>query len=674
MTQIGGAVDKTKLWERYGEMLLKKFGKDLSARRLKRDQLPDDFVYENNMTYTEWIIRSYIRGGIARYEDIKSRVHPDLDRYRKLLTQKTRIKQIIQAIKDEEVQAGWSNPKEVTDINRFCGIIGCKHSKNETWLVPGLTDFLEKYDTVKSEVKIKAVPIYRDEHCTIYHPTTQEESCHIGRGTQWCTAANSGNMFDEYNKLGSMYIIVPTHRQYPKEKYQLHPATGQYMNDKDQAVPFIELLNRFPGIINVIPPIAEMSMKGEKVLIYINGTYREPYDERMDTRELHKLMFYLPERKIEMDLERVGFLKLGQEIYQIGNRTYLYNPESSYNFLPLKKMVQTKVEGLAVTAYEVATAWDSYSEEVLLLVFEPLSSPGVIIPTERLGIKPNRVYKFGEGLYIFRTDMHEGYFKIVDTANGVQTVLNNQPAIMYDLETNIVFYLPKSDQYLVDQDAIDNGLLKPTLDGLYMINNVIYAYTTELYTSHTGLMSIFHWEKDDYRCNRMPTPARALLSPSGIPLLNQFISNFNYANDHIKMKVDQHPRSHMFTYPAFILLCDLYHITGDGSDRIDYICGTCDRYIAYIYHGQIYHMDRPPIELLKALKTEMTTTPHVYEVLPNGDINAAIVVDDTRLWITWKTWKTWNDKLQFVSAKMEVYGNGKRERSLQPLRQQQQKP
>lgn len=105
--------DMHLLWEKYGMLLKDKFLEDRSAAMWRdSNELPPDFFYKNP-TYTDWIIRSYIRNGIILYGDIRTRVHPALDAYTSLPA------------------------KDQKPLDTFCGIVGCKHSITGQ-KVPGL--------------------------------------------------------------------------------------------------------------------------------------------------------------------------------------------------------------------------------------------------------------------------------------------------------------------------------------------------------------------------------------------------------------------------------------------------------------------------------------------------------------------------------------------------------
>ncbi len=73
----------------------------------------------------------------------------------------------------------------------------------------------------------------------VYHPTTEAGSKYYGRNTRWCTAAESNNMFNMYNRMGPLYIIeLKKHTDFDgnRIKYQIHFPSNQFMNSADQTV------------------------------------------------------------------------------------------------------------------------------------------------------------------------------------------------------------------------------------------------------------------------------------------------------------------------------------------------------------------------------------------------------------------------------------------------------
>lgn len=78
-----------------------------------------------------------------------------------------------------------------------------------------------------------ATLFYNDDDIKIIIPHTQVAACYFGRNTRWCTAANTGNMFESYNRQGRLYIIL-----FKKEnvRWQFHFETAQYMDEADRQI------------------------------------------------------------------------------------------------------------------------------------------------------------------------------------------------------------------------------------------------------------------------------------------------------------------------------------------------------------------------------------------------------------------------------------------------------
>jgi hypothetical protein len=60
-------------------------------------------------------------------------------------------------------------------------------------------------------------------------------SCELGSGTEWCTATgNTDGFFEEYIEDGPLFIFI--NNANPKDKYQVHFETDQYMGKNDNPI------------------------------------------------------------------------------------------------------------------------------------------------------------------------------------------------------------------------------------------------------------------------------------------------------------------------------------------------------------------------------------------------------------------------------------------------------
>ena len=79
--------------------------------------------------------------------------------------------------------------------------------------------------------------IYSDEDWTIYSPNTWPASVMLGRGANWCTAANSEQgeyYFNDYMEDGNLYILL--NNANPEEKYQFHFERREYTDKSNREI------------------------------------------------------------------------------------------------------------------------------------------------------------------------------------------------------------------------------------------------------------------------------------------------------------------------------------------------------------------------------------------------------------------------------------------------------
>ena len=169
----------------------------------------------SNKQYVQWIVKGYVSGFFRDLEDIESTAAEFLTMWHELQMRR-------------KLPAGYS------DINQI------KDSK--IW-AQAYTDIFNVYEKLKDAENTDANPrgnaktVFENDELRIVHPEDQKAACYYGRGTQWCTAATRGkNMFDQYNKDGPMYIIIPKNPDHQGEKFQVHAASGQIMDETDDSV------------------------------------------------------------------------------------------------------------------------------------------------------------------------------------------------------------------------------------------------------------------------------------------------------------------------------------------------------------------------------------------------------------------------------------------------------
>jgi len=225
-----------------------------------------------------WIVESYLDRGINSLEDL-GRVTDGLKKYDYLLREGK--------LKGDAVYERF--PKrckkvDETNLDSFNGLLGCEsmHVRDEYhrgwvqyeevegwWVVkpgsplkclcsgcprPGLDELLKRHQKElrvfrrREEEKIPLAEmgtrmIYSSADYLLVRLMNKDAAMHWGKGTRWCTSAKDGCAFDEYDRQGPLYVIVDGRTG---DKYQLHAATNQYMNARDEEVDAEMLITRFP--------------------------------------------------------------------------------------------------------------------------------------------------------------------------------------------------------------------------------------------------------------------------------------------------------------------------------------------------------------------------------------------------------------------------------------------
>lgn len=242
-------MDKAKLWKTLGSNIITALQNDPSYKEVPPSALPKGFLpvdYHLNK-YLEWVVRSYLDGGIKLYEDIQTRVYPALRNFTTLVNQGI--------LSGGEYKKPWTDE---TNILNFCGIEGCTQRGRYRG---GLESLLERYkehlQTLNDDGKME--PYYEGQTLTIYRPENAIQARRYGRGTKWCTSTRNllESSFDSYNYDGPLYIVIPKHPSYKGEKYQLQPGSFTYMNEEDKRVIPSELFEKYPEL-NQVEPLAEI--------------------------------------------------------------------------------------------------------------------------------------------------------------------------------------------------------------------------------------------------------------------------------------------------------------------------------------------------------------------------------------------------------------------------------
>jgi len=208
-------------------------------------------ISPDKKSHIGWIIKTYLNNPEYLFEDL-SKVENSLIKYRALVARKL--------ITDEKDRYYLNIDafKSFSEIDQFI-------ERYETQLKE-IEKKKESKDSQKNkQIKIKEegdnpenLEIFMETNqVTVYHPKTEKGACFIGRNARWCTAGEKNNMFNQYNKHGPLYVIIPKEPSHFGEKYQVHFETEQYMDEHDKPINIPSLLIKFNSIENWLKPEAE---------------------------------------------------------------------------------------------------------------------------------------------------------------------------------------------------------------------------------------------------------------------------------------------------------------------------------------------------------------------------------------------------------------------------------
>lgn len=244
--------------------------KDLSAPKTTTvSQLADHVEQDLGVKSGEivfWILHKYLKPlpgnqyGISRWEDVKSRVIPNLRKF-EILKNKKKL------------------PPEQRDLNRLKSLseleaIVDQFDEQELQSQTQQSKSVEQQMYQHGDAKL----IHDDAQIKVVQPLTEKGSCYFGINTKWCTAARENNMFDRYHKLGGIYVVLikKENRRYQfhwaeildnsaddllghfsdSEKSMLLRGSSQFMDEKDKVMNPNLLAARYPILFKIFGPIA----------------------------------------------------------------------------------------------------------------------------------------------------------------------------------------------------------------------------------------------------------------------------------------------------------------------------------------------------------------------------------------------------------------------------------
>lgn len=77
--------------------------------------------------------------------------------------------------------------------------------------------------------------LFSDGKWEVWTPLSYAGSCTLGKGTSWCTAYSENDAYyKHYSSEGTLYVLI--NKQNPKDKYQFHFESAQFMDVEDKSI------------------------------------------------------------------------------------------------------------------------------------------------------------------------------------------------------------------------------------------------------------------------------------------------------------------------------------------------------------------------------------------------------------------------------------------------------
>ncbi len=174
---------------------------------------------------------------------------------------------------------------------------------NQIKSLPELAKIIEPFEEpapefLSSEENKKKAFVKSFEEYDLYIPQTYEQSRDLGRGTKWCTAADSENgkeLFSEYTSKGKLYILIS--KEDPKYKYQFHFEDMQFMDIYDSGIDLLKFLKYRPDVEKYFKPQMDEMME------YLNFSKYQTIKPHINFEKYPHTTFYVFKDEVILSLD-----------------------------------------------------------------------------------------------------------------------------------------------------------------------------------------------------------------------------------------------------------------------------------------------------------------------------------------------------------------------------------
>lgn len=283
--------------------LIKRYKKNYFPKFIDADPSP-------NKQYLQWITKNYINnlkkykgdGDDIFFEDLYKTTE-DLEKFT-ILIKKQKL------------------PAESRDINKF-------DFKSLYQLIKQYpleeADMFLGQDREAYILKTQAPIVYQNERYIVYNTKTYQANKLLGKGTRWCTSADSDNgkyQFDNYSSKGNIYVIESKNGEL---KFQFHYQTDSFMNEDDDEIGISMLAMNDKLLGDVYVKLAELEFNGDadKIQSYVGRLLSSKIVEEI-----------VKENKIEENAGKINYINVylatKKKIIDDETANKLVNPQDDF--------------------------------------------------------------------------------------------------------------------------------------------------------------------------------------------------------------------------------------------------------------------------------------------------------------------------------------------------------
>lgn len=204
-----------------------------------------------------------------------------------------------------------------TDLNEY---------KNVGQLIEAIKDYEGKIRREVKKVEGGNV-VYEDPRFFVVNPLTHQSSCYYGKGTKWCTAADTDHQFTQYNQDGKLFYILdktkPTNDPYYKIAIlQKFNGDNTVYDAKDETIKNLSELvgeENYKKITTSINDYLELEF-GEQLKIWRDKESAKKEKERLERLSVQRILNQREEEAQERRLDNEW--ELGPDCPEVGLKAH----------------------------------------------------------------------------------------------------------------------------------------------------------------------------------------------------------------------------------------------------------------------------------------------------------------------------------------------------------------